>query len=174
MEYNGERIRISRMTQDDLEFICEIDCNPNIWFFEEYIESDKSVLKTKYTEKLNSKSSYDFIINIIESGNPIGIAQIWSYVGHRRSWEIGFGLLPEHQGKGYGHEATKLLIDFAFQVLQAHKVVGMCNGKNDKSIQLMESVGMRREGIFKEELFWQDQWCDQYFYSILENEHKQL
>lgn len=35
----------------------------------------------------------------------------------------------------------------------------------------MENIGMRKEAIFKEELFWQNKWVDQYYFSILEREY---
>lgn len=173
MKIDGNRISLSRITYDDLDFICELECNKNIWFFEDYVESDKSIVKEKYIEKLDSHFSYDFIIKKLgdEQEIPVGLAQIWSYVEHRRSWEFGFAILPDHQGYGYGIDAAKLLLEFAFNNLAAHKVVGMCNSKNLKSIKLMDNLGMRREGIFKEELYWQNQWTDQYFYSILSSEY---
>jgi len=40
-----------------------------------------------------------------------------------------------------------------------------------KSMNLMEKLGMRREGTFKEELMWKNQWVDQYFYAILDTEY---
>ncbi|WP_259392308.1 GNAT family N-acetyltransferase [Paenibacillus thiaminolyticus] len=36
---------------------------------------------------------------------------------------------------------------------------------------LMEHIGMRREGVFKEELYWNKRWTDQFFYSILDSEY---
>jgi [ribosomal protein S5]-alanine N-acetyltransferase len=47
----------------------------------------------------------------------------------------------------------------------------MCNAHNASSSSLMEHIGMTREGIFREELLWQGQWTDQYYYSILEREY---
>jgi [ribosomal protein S5]-alanine N-acetyltransferase len=174
MKINGERVSLSKITSDDLEFICDLECNNDIWFFEEYVESDKRVVREKYLEKIDSKYSYDFIIEKIIDGKviPVGLAQIWSYIEHRRSWELGFAVLPDYQGHGHGYDATKLLLEFAFNNLGSHKIVGMRNCINQKSIQLMEKLGMRREGIFKEELFWRNQWYDQYFYSILEREYQ--
>lgn len=95
---------------------------------------------------------------------------MWSYVDHRRSWELGFALLSEYAGKGYGSEATRLLLQFAFQELQAHKVVGMCNSQNVRSAALMQHVRMTREAVFKEELWWNNEWTDQHFFSILDKE----
>ncbi|EJW15464.1 GNAT family N-acetyltransferase [Paenibacillus alvei] len=174
IKINGERIGLSRIAAEDLDFICELECNKDIWFFEESVESDKEIVREKYLENMDSPTHYDFIITRTIEGEarPIGLAQIWSYVEHRKSWELGFAIIPEYQGHGYGNEAVNLLLEFSFHHLQAHKVVGMCNGHNQKSMKLMERLGMRREGIFKDEICWNNQWVDQYFYSILDIEYQ--
>ncbi|GAK42949.1 hypothetical protein TCA2_5443 [Paenibacillus sp. TCA20] len=66
------------------------------------------------------------------------------------------------------------MLHFAFKEFGAHKVVGMCNSSNLKSIKLMEKLQMKREGIFKQEVKWNSAWHDQYFYSILDSEWKNL
>jgi len=63
------------------------------------------------------------------------------------------------------------LLKFAFESLKAHKVVGMCNANNSRSAALMQRLRMTKEAVFKEELYWREQWTDQYFYSILEKEY---
>lgn len=168
----GKNLSLDRVTPDDLEFICRLECSKDIWFYEEIIESDYNIVREKYMEKMNSQHSYDFIVkkSSEEESIPIGLAQIWSYVEYRKSWEIGFAISPNYQGHGYGYEATNLLLEFAFNRLEAHKVIGMCNSNNEKSVKLMESLNMRREGTFKEELYWKNKWVDQYFYAILEKE----
>ncbi|OAJ73351.1 hypothetical protein AYJ08_00850 [Brevibacillus sp. SKDU10] len=50
----------------------------------------------------------------------------------------------------------------------------MCNSQNKRSIALMERIGMTKEAVFKEELFWQNEWVDQYFFSVLEKEFLQI
>jgi [ribosomal protein S5]-alanine N-acetyltransferase len=175
MELRGKRISLNRISHDDLDFLCQLECDGELWFFEEDVPSDKKEVRAEFLKKIEESetgSAYDFVITLTENEKTIriGLAQIWSYVESRKSWEIGFALLPAYTGKGYACEAVRLLLQFAFDTLAVHKVVGMCNSQNTRSIALMEHVGMTREGIFKEELFWQDQWTDQYFYSILDRE----
>lgn len=167
-----ERVRLTQVTEADLAWVSELECNPAVWTYEESIEADREKAAAKYADQLNSAHHRDYIIRLPgeTAAVPIGIAQLWSYVEHRRSWELGFGLLPEYQGRGYGREAVVLLLDCAFRSLGAHKVVGMSNARNERSIHLMEQVGMKREGIFRQELQWKEQWCDQYFYALLESE----
>ena len=176
MELSGEKVSLTKISVNELDFICKIECDKSIWYFEEYVQSNENEVRKEYLHKIEEKErirNYDFIVTIVEgvSKIPIGLAQIWSYSEFRKSWELGFAILPEYSGKGYGRESAKLLLAFAFEQLDAHKVVGMCHSKNTRSVSLMEDIGMTREAIFKEELFWHNKWIDQYFFSILEKEY---
>lgn len=172
MKIKGNRILLSKVTEKDLDFICELECNKDVWLFEEFVENDNNIVKSKYLEQMKSNEHVDLVITIVTDNEimRIGLVQLWSYVAHRKSWELGFGILPKYQGSGYGYEAVGLLLNYAFKNLEARKVVAMCNDQNQKSINLMEKLGMRREGTFKQELKWNNQWRDQHFYSILVSE----
>lgn len=175
MEIFGENVILSKITIHDLDFICGMECDRDLWHFEESVESDQQVVRSKYMARINEggeATAYDFIVRLAddEMRQPIGLAQVWSYIGFRKSWELGFAILPEQSGQGYGSEAAKLLLKFAFEQLSAHKVVGMCNSLNNRSAALMEHIGMTKEAVFKEELCWNGNWTDQFYYSILEKE----
>ncbi|MGQ8871217.1 GNAT family N-acetyltransferase [Paenibacillus sp. TSA_86.1] len=178
MEIIGQQIRITSLNEQDMDFICELECDASFWTYEESVETKVENVKEKYRSHFpvegETPYAYDFVIRRLNdaSETPVGIVQMWSYVDFRRSWELGFAVLPEYSGKGHGSEATRLLLQFAFDELKAHKVVGMCNAENVRSAALMQHVAMTREAIFKEELRWQDKWTDQYFFSILDREFK--
>lgn len=87
----------------------------------------------------------------------------------RRS-EIGFRFHPDFQGKGYASEATQAILNVLFKQLNIHKVIGQCDVRNRASFKLMENLGMRREGKFLKQNLNADQWCDVYYYAILEDE----
>lgn len=180
MELIGQQIRISSLTEQDMDFICKLECDADLWAFEETVETKEDDVKEKYRSHFpvegETPYAYDFVIRRLNdsSETPIGIVQIWSYVDFRKSWELGYAVLPEYSGKGYGSEAVRLLLQYAFNELKAHKVVGMCNAENVRSIALMQHAGMTREAIFKEELWWQNKWTDQYFFSILDREFKEV
>ncbi|NRG46535.1 GNAT family N-acetyltransferase [Bacillus sp. CRN 9] len=175
MELVGEKIKLTKISINDLDFICRIECDKDLWYFEEYVYSDKNEVHEEYMNKIGEETptSYDFIVtmNTDKSQTPIGLAQIWSDNEYRKSWEIGFAILPEYWGNGFGSAAAKLLLQFAFEKLDAHKVLGMCNANNTRSAVLMKNLNMRREAVFKEELFWKNKWVDQFYFSILEREY---
>ncbi|WP_044354498.1 hypothetical protein [Paenibacillus sp. E194] len=63
MKIDGKRVRLSRVTADDLDFICGLETNTGIWLYEEQVESDKEKVRNKYLEQMNSTSQYDFCHN---------------------------------------------------------------------------------------------------------------
>ena len=119
MEISGEKVSLTKITVNELDFICRIECDKNLWYFEEYVQSNEKVVREEYLHKIQEKDrvrSYDFIVTLVEdsSKTSIGLAQIWSYSEFRKSWEIGFAILPEYSGEGNGREAAKLLLTCAF------------------------------------------------------------
>ena len=92
------------------------------------------------------------------------------------TWEIGYVFNPEYYGKGYATEACRRIMQYAFENLGAHRIIGMCSPKNSASWRLMERLHMRREGYFKKPAFFKKDrdgkplWHDAYQYSLLEEE----
>ncbi|MDA7026229.1 GNAT family N-acetyltransferase [Bacillus sp. CLL-7-23] len=174
MNIFGESLILSKIAIKYLGFIYKIECDQDLWYYEKTIHLDKNVVREEYIAKIKAcekPTSYDFVVTLAANQNRIGLAQIWCNHEIRRTWEIGFAILPEYSGKGYGCEAAQLLLQFAFERLHAHKVVGMCHTQNKRSGAVMKHIGMTKEATFKEELFWHDQWVDQDYFSILEKEY---
>ena len=73
---------------------------------------------------------------------------------------------------GSNRNSVKLLIQFAFEELKAHKVIGMCNSENLLSAAVMEKAGMSKQAVFREEYLCQGRWVDQFYFSILEQTAK--
>ena len=59
--------------------------------------------------------------------------------------EIGYGLLPAYRGKGYAFEATEAIYNYAKNELKLEKIVAIVAPHNDKSIFLLERLGLRFE-----------------------------
>ncbi len=58
----------------------------------------------------------------------------------------GFRYIPEYWSNGYGSEAEKAILDFAFEMLSLQRVSCKCEPDNVASWRIMEKCGMRREG----------------------------
>ena len=87
-----------------------------------------------------------------------------------RQGEIGFGLHPDHQGRGYAAEAGRELLRIAFEELDLHRMVGRLDARNEASARLMERLGMGREALFVENEFNKGAWESELVYAILQRE----
>jgi len=90
-----------------------------------------------------------------------------------RQAEIGFSLARAFHGQGYATEAVRCLLDYLFGELDLHRVTAICDAENHASAQLLERVGMRREGHFIENVWFKGAWGSEYAYAILQKEWKQ-
>lgn len=64
MKLKGNRVTLSSVTKEDLDFLCELECNKDVWLYEEFVESDHNSVKSKYLEQMNSNGHVDFIMTI--------------------------------------------------------------------------------------------------------------
>ena len=84
--------------------------------------------------------------------------------------EIGFTLDKNFQGKGYATEAVKEIINYLFNKLNKHRIIGSVDPHNSNSIRLLERLGFRKEAHFKESLFINGEWVDDVIYAVLKSE----
>ena len=70
---------------------------------------------------------------------------------------------------GFAQELAKALCYVAFKILDAHRVIATCDAQNARSFNVMEKIGMKREGVFQRRLI-KDEWRDEYYYAILKED----
>jgi len=167
----GKAIELVPVTKEHMDFICDEESNSELWCYEEYVETNKELIRERFTKRIEESDVFDFIIKGSSDGTQMGAAYIWQCSSTRKSWEIGYVILPEFQGNGYCLESANLLISFAFNELNAHKVIGMCHCDNLKSASVMQKAGMSKQGVFREEYKCGGKWVDQFYFSILEREY---
>jgi [ribosomal protein S5]-alanine N-acetyltransferase len=66
--------------------------------------------------------------------------------------EVGYSIAPEYRGRGFAFEATRALIDRAFDRPGIRRIVAACLDDNLASIKVLEKLGMRRTGSAGETL----------------------
>jgi len=168
------RVSLHPATIDDVDFIVDIDSNSDIWLVEDEIETDKSKVREATISRIGEDWYKYFVVRLNDDRHtPVGVVYIWHYVTHRKSWEIGYCILPKYRRKGYCFEAVSTLLKYAFDDYGAHRVVAMCSSRNEASWQIIEKLGMTRKGVFRQELPCNGKWVDQLFYAILDNEYKE-
>lgn len=86
--------------------------------------------------------------------------------------EIGYYLASAMEGRGYGTEALRAIINFAFNQLAVNKLYIRCSLQNNRSFALAERCGFRREGLIRQD--FRDhtrQLIDVYYYGITRSDY---
>ena len=63
------------------------------------------------------------------------------------AWEIGFWMHPEARGKGLMTSACALVVQAAFEHLDATRILHFARVGNDRSLRIARNLGFRPEGV---------------------------
>ena len=84
--------------------------------------------------------------------------------------ELGCTLRLESQGLGYAVETLRRILNYLFNELNKHRTIASIDPQNKKSIMLVDRLGFRKEGHFKQSYFLNGEWVDDAIYAILRSE----
>ncbi|MEN9881280.1 MAG: hypothetical protein RLZZ308_463 [Candidatus Parcubacteria bacterium] len=96
--------------------------------------------------------------------NKIDLENFWA--------EIGYWLDEDFQGKGIMTECVKSMIGYGFNDLELHRIQIRCDSNNTKSKMIPEKLGLKLEGIIRENHKNGSTYSDGLIYGILKNEWK--
>lgn len=144
--------------------------------------NDKNVVKNFiYRIPISREAHLDWLKNKVEQGNvhqfvicrnadeiPLGSVYLQNFEEEHKKAEEGIFLGEEQAyGKGIGTEAAKLILKYAFEQLQLHKVVARVLAYNQASVRMHEKAGYVREAYFREELFLDGKYEDFIFFGAI-------
>jgi RimJ/RimL family protein N-acetyltransferase len=141
-----DRLIISRFTLDDAPFIREL-MNDKDWIRnigDRGIHSDQDAenyIQEKFFKSYEQHGFGFYVIRLKSTLEKIGTAGLVDRDGIE-GIEIGYGMLPAYRGKGYALEATRAVMHYAKNTLNISAIVAIVNPDNDKSIVLLEKLGL--------------------------------
>ncbi|OJD55348.1 GNAT family N-acetyltransferase, partial [Bacillus albus] len=115
------------------------------------------------------KNAENFPVILIDENILIGHIVFHKYFGEH-TYEIGWVFNPKYFNKGYASEAAQATLKYGFKEMKLHRIIATCQPENTPSYRVMEKIGMRREGYFKKCIPHGNEWWDEYYYAILEEE----
>ena len=120
-----------------------------------------------------SGAEVTFAIRLVGREEIIGIAEITEIEWNNRVGGLGIGIgRPEDWGKGYGTEATRMLVAYAFNELNLHRLQLTVLAYNSRAIAVYEGLGFVREGVLREFGERDGRRYDMYQYGLLRPEWK--
>lgn len=109
-------------------------------------------------------------VEVTAEGTHIGDCALRMESAASRQAELGFTFARGYQGRGFATEAVSHLLTYAFERLRLHRVFAVADVRNARAISLVERVGMRREGEFRNAEWFKGEWTSTVLYALLESE----
>jgi RimJ/RimL family protein N-acetyltransferase len=170
----GPNVRLTALGLDDLpvlaqwyqdaEFLRLFDAVPAA-------PRSESALREWLEERQKSRDDFLFGVRLHDGAELIGGGELDGILWNQQvSWlSIGIGDAAR-RGQGYGAQALRLALDFAFRELNLHRVQLTVFSYNTAALALYEKLGFQREGAYREFLHRDGRRYDMYLYGLLRRE----
>ena len=175
VEMEGKNVLIRNFTPDDAQELLEYylrnkehlkDFEPvrDASFFT--YEMQKEILLESYRQLMTGVGSD---LGIYKDNKLIGKAKISNIVyGVLKSGILGYSIDKEYEGKGYMKEAINLVLEYAKEYLDLHRIEASVLTTNEIFKGVLLSCGFEEIGINKKYLYINGKWSDHVtFYKIL-------
>jgi ribosomal-protein-alanine N-acetyltransferase len=104
------------------------------------------------------------------SGEVIGEAILHVRSSRWRQGEIGWGVSASRSGAGLATEIGRAMLRHGFDEIGLHRIFAQCRVANLSSRRVMAKLGMREEGVLRENVFVRGEWWSSAQSSILSSE----
>lgn len=165
-------IKLKPLEHKDLSFIHSLNNNYSImsYWFEEPYESFAE-LESLYNKHIHDDTERRFIITNEEK--YVGLIELVELDYIHRKAELQIIISPNYQGNGFSKQAIYKALQYAFQILNLHKVYLIVSNFNEKAIHIYEKMGFTKEGVLREEFYVNGAYQDATRMSIFKREfHK--
>ena len=171
----GKRLTLRPVKRSDISFFLKWFNDPEVLqYLSRYLPMTE-MAEQKWLEELPSRAGTDVHL-VIEltgetSGTPIGTLGLLR-MDHKNQ-TASFGIVIGEKdcwGKGYGTEAARLLINYAFKELNLNRITSHVYEFNERSIKMHKKAGFQEEGRMRQAVFKNGKFWDEIVFGILREE----
>jgi UDP-4-amino-4,6-dideoxy-N-acetyl-beta-L-altrosamine N-acetyltransferase len=129
------------------------------------------VEKEWYENIMKSKDDGTVYFTITKGNDePIGFLTLNKINQIHRNCYLGIVIgEPEAQGKGFGSEATKIAMEYAFNTLNLNKITLEVVEHNESALKLYRKLGFVEEGRLKQHYYSDGKYFDVLILSVFNN-----
>lgn len=168
-------IYLRALELEDIEFLLNLENNPDYWEVSTTVipfsrfQMEQYLINTN--NDLNEEKQLRLIIVEKESNKNVGCIDFYDLEPIARRAYIGVIVLSEFQGKTYGQQALRMMIELAFKKFALHSLSVIVNTNNLPSIKLFEKLGFKKQGEKTDWVFKNGNFHNQYFYQLINKQN---
>jgi [ribosomal protein S5]-alanine N-acetyltransferase len=174
MEVIGGLVSLRFLEPNDAEELLELrlanreffrPLEPTVGEFHFTLEGQKADIARIEQERANDES---YVFGIFENSTGAIAGRVGLSAVFRKAWQnanLGYYVGQEFNGRGFGTEAVKLAVRYAFESARLHRVQAAVMSGNVASRRVLEKAGFRLEGLARNYLKINDRWEDHHIYA---------
>ena len=143
-----ERLTLRQLSIDDTQniFALRSDTEINKYLNREASKTIDDAINfiNKINDNVKNNNSIYWVISLTRAKTFVGIICIFDFSNEKNSCEIGYELMTKFQRQGIMKEATKKIIDHAFNKMQFQKIVASTHNDNQNSTKLLEKFDFKK------------------------------
>jgi len=172
----GEKVYLRPMEKEDLAYMQKWSNDPETRSLIGECLPMGVEQNEKWFEKVDNDESRIWFSLVLKEGNRVvGEAGLLRMFHPWRGTDLTLIIGEKDvRGKGYGAEAMRLLLDYAFGYLNFHRVAIGVVGFNEKALRFYEKVGFKKEGIQRDGYYFNHRYHDFVMMCILEDEYREM
>ncbi|WP_265483961.1 MULTISPECIES: GNAT family N-acetyltransferase [unclassified Lactobacillus] len=145
---NGTKVELRKVTPADAPTLYKWG-QDEIYHQLAGFEKFKNLAQAQRAAKVYAERPWSYAIVLKETNEMIGLAELYDQTidiaaGIMRAKSLGFLIDKNYWRKGYGFEAMKLLVNYAFQQLNQDVLWAEIIGSNLASEKLLEKLGFKQ------------------------------
>lgn len=181
---SGEQVSLHPIQREDRQFCQELLNEPQV---RRRIASTDPIAaegERDWIKSQDHRDGFGFLIcreSAADDGDPLGLGDAddavpvgtIELIPTHDVWgtaELGYAMAPDHWGNGYCTEALELVCRYAFDERRLVKLSAETLTTNPASARVLNKVGFRKEGSFRNEAFVDGQRVNVIRYGLLADE----
>jgi ribosomal-protein-alanine N-acetyltransferase len=172
---SGERVTLRTVEEEDIPFV-QRSVVPEVRY------SLGNPVRSREQFELSDERGNDQFLVCLDDGagpgqpddgavRPVGVVSVEDADWKRP--ELGYWLVPEVHGEGYGTEAVALVVEYVFRTYDTPAIGAGAFASNDASRGLLESLGFTEEGRRRKYMFIDGEYRDMVQYGLLRQEWRE-
>jgi len=167
----GQKVILRPVEERDLELIVRWRNDPaNRRFFFSPFLINPGGQKKWYEDLLADRNRVVMMIDTLE-GKTVGMVALSNIDWRNQECEGGqFIIDPDERLHGYGEDAARAIIKYAFEELNLHRIYAFCYPFNQAVISLIKKLGFKEEGVLRQSVFAGGKFHDKVLLALLREE----
>jgi RimJ/RimL family protein N-acetyltransferase len=158
----------------DLDHVVALHADPDVVRYLPWPDRDPAQCRA-WLDEQRARTSLgrdgDVVTWAVErDGGFAGLGVLFLRSTAHRQAEVGYVVAPAAQRQGVGTAVARALVQLALDRLGAHRVAARVDVRNTASRRLLAGLGLREEGVLREDARLRGQWVDTVVCAVLARE----